>query len=76
MRGLGLAVLAGETGERGGDGKSRGAANHGHRSCCSAAGGDVGRGEVAAVAELDAALLATLPADEEHDEEGDQGHTC
>lgn len=73
---LGLAVLAGEACERGGDGEDRGAANHGHGACCGAARWDVGRGEVAAVAELEATLLAALPAEEEHDEEGDQGHAC
>ena len=71
VRGLGLAVLTRERGECGGDGEDRGAADHGHGSCCGGAAGGVGGGEVAAVAELDAALSATLPAEEEHDEEGE-----
>lgn len=63
--------MARQGGECGGHGEERGAADHGHRACCGGAAGGVGRGEVAAVAELDAALLASLPAEEEHDEEGD-----
>jgi hypothetical protein len=71
VRGLGFAGLTRERGECGGDGEDRGAADHSHGACCSGAARGVGRGEVAAVAELDATLSATLPAEEEHDEEGE-----